>query len=65
MKVNGKQVDISGNSFTISEYLTSIRLNPNTIAIEWNGEILEREKWQSTYIKDSDTLEIIKFVGGG
>jgi len=35
------------------------------IAIEWNGEILEREKWQSTYIKDSDTLEIIKFVGGG
>lgn len=66
MKVNGKEVEIATvTGKTIAEYLSSIKINLNTVAIEWNGEILEREKWKETFLRDSDRIEIIKFVGGG
>ena len=64
MKVNGKQVEFNSGQ-TISQYLVSLRMNPGTVAIEWNGEILVREKWSETTLQENDKLEIIKFVGGG
>lgn len=66
MKVNGKSIELSSIvAKTISEYLFSLRINPETVAIEWNGEILSREKWQETALGENDNIEIIKFVGGG
>jgi sulfur carrier protein len=64
MKVNGKQVEFSTKQ-TIKEYLVSLKINPGTVAIEWNGEILDREKWSETSLGENDKMEIIKFVGGG
>lgn len=64
MKVNGKQVEFTSGQ-TITQYLVSLRMNPGTVAIEWNGEILGREKWSETTLLENDKLEIIKFVGGG
>ena len=64
MKVNGKQVELATKQ-TITEYLISLKINPGTVAIEWNGEILEREKWSETALNSEDKIEIIKFVGGG
>jgi len=66
MKVNGKNIEQSSISAkTIAEYLSALRINPGTVAIEWNGEILGREKWSETALGENDKLEIIKFVGGG
>ena len=64
MKVNGKQVEFTSGQ-TITQYLVSLRMNPGTVAVEWNGEILVREKWPETTLQENDKLEIIKFVGGG
>ncbi len=64
MKVNGKQVELATGQ-TITEYLIALKINPATIAIEWNGEILDREKWSETPLSKDDKIEIIKFVGGG
>lgn len=64
MKVNGKQVDLTTTQ-TITEYLISLKINPNTVTIEWNGEILDRVKWSETFLNSNDKIEIIKFVGGG
>lgn len=64
MKVNGKQVEFSTKQ-TIKEYLVSLKINPGTVAIEWNGEILDREKWSEISLGENDKMEIIKFVGGG
>ena len=60
MKVNGKQVEFNSGQ-TISQYLVSLKINPGTVAIEWNGEILVREKWSETTLQENDKLEIIKF----
>ncbi|MGB7415862.1 MAG: sulfur carrier protein ThiS [Thermosynechococcaceae cyanobacterium] len=45
--------------------LVQLSLNPRLIAIEYNGEILHRQFWEATEIKDGDRLEIVTIVGGG
>ncbi|ASM38017.1 MAG: sulfur carrier protein ThiS [Campylobacter sputorum] len=35
------------------------------IAVELNGKILSKNKFQTTILKDGDKLEIVTFVRGG
>jgi thiamine biosynthesis protein ThiS len=35
------------------------------VAVEHNGEILERAQIATTVLRESDRLEIVHFVGGG
>ncbi len=45
--------------------LEQLRLNPRLIAVEYNGEILHRQFWTETEVKNDDRLEIVTIVGGG
>jgi thiamine biosynthesis protein ThiS len=33
--------------------------------VELNLEIAPRDRWERTFLKDGDRLEIVHFVGGG
>jgi sulfur carrier protein len=35
------------------------------VAVEYNGEILHRQLWDTTYLRPNDRLEIVTIVGGG
>ena len=35
------------------------------IAVERNGEIIPKSEYEKVIVTDSDTLEIVTFVGGG
>jgi sulfur carrier protein len=35
------------------------------VAVEYNGEILHRQLWNTTYLHAHDKLEIVTIVGGG
>ena len=37
----------------------------NRIAVEKNGQIVPKSAYESTVIKDGDSLEVVSFVGGG
>ena len=37
----------------------------NRIAVERNGEIVPKSEYEKVIVTDSDTLEIVTFVGGG
>ena len=37
----------------------------NRIAVEINGSIIPKSKYQTTILKQNDTIEIVSFVGGG
>ncbi|NEP19092.1 MAG: thiamine biosynthesis protein ThiS [Leptolyngbya sp. SIO4C1] len=50
---------------TLPELLTQLGMNPRLVAVEYNGEILHRQFWQSTHLKTGDRLEIVTIVGGG
>ena len=62
--VNGKQTDVAAK--TITELLSELKVkSPDQVAVEWNGEILEREVYASTTVKDGDVIEFLYFMGGG
>jgi sulfur carrier protein len=46
-------------------FLESLGLNPRLVAVEYNGEILHRQYWETTHMQPDDRLEIVTIVGGG
>lgn len=63
VKVNGKEMDISG--VTLSEYLAGTKYEPARIAVEKNGDIVVKSSYDKTVLQDGDVVEIVSFVGGG
>ncbi len=64
IKVNGEEREIL-SPLSIQQYLESLGLSERRVVIEYNGEILSRESWETTILGDGDKLEIVHFVGGG
>ncbi len=64
LKVNGASHSCK-SPITLPELLTQINLNPRLVAVEYNGEILHRQFWSETKLRNSDRLEIVTIVGGG
>lgn len=64
LKINGKSVpEVAGQ--TLGAYLESAGLPHDSIAVEWNEEILPKEKYDTTVLQDGDVVEIVTFMGGG
>jgi sulfur carrier protein len=38
---------------------------PLMVSVEHNGDILDREAFETTTVKDGDTVEFLYFMGGG
>jgi len=47
------------------ELLQRLELQGDRIAVELNRQIVRREQWSSTQLREKDRLEIVQFVGGG
>ena len=62
--VNGERREAPAGA-TVLSLLESLGLDPTHVVVERNGEILRREDFPSTPLAEDDTLEIIRFVGGG
>lgn len=45
--------------------LEDLKYDTKRIAVEKNGEIIPKAQYQDVSINDSDTLEVVSFVGGG
>jgi len=50
---------------TVMEYVSAKGYRTNRIAVERNGQIVPKSAYESTVIKDGDSLEVVSFVGGG
>ncbi len=65
------QLQVNGDIKTCSphtplpDFLEQMGLNPRLVAVEYNGEILHRQFWETTEMKTGDVLEIVTIVGGG
>ena len=67
IKVNGKEkfINNSKKEFTLSEALSHLGYNSNTVIVELNNLIVNNKFWQEKKVKDGDKLEIVSIVGGG
>jgi sulfur carrier protein len=64
VKLNGKVVNLEKEQ-TLFEFLTAKQFDCKTIAVERNGVIVPKAKYDSIRLSNEDTLEIVRFVGGG
>jgi sulfur carrier protein len=45
--------------------LEALGYRPQLVVVEFNGEILPRQRWESQSVGESDELEVVTIVGGG
>ena len=64
MKINGKEIVLK-NTQNISEFLQTNNYNINRIVVELNGKIVNKDKYDTINLKDTDVMEVLTFVGGG
>ena len=62
--VNGDGREVAAGS-TVLDLLTAMDRHPRTVAIEYNGDILPRDRYGETKLAEGDRLEIVGFVQGG
>ena len=63
VKVNGKEMDIAGS--TVADYLMTTDYDAKRIAVERNGEIVFKSKYDETVLENGDSIEVVSCVGGG
>lgn len=64
MKVNGTVVELEKRQ-TLYDYVTMQNFDLAAIAVERNGEIVPKATYKEVWLEEEDTLEIVRFVGGG
>ena len=64
LQVNGEAQTCLTHT-TLPQLLALLGLDPRLLAVEYNGEILHRQCWDTTVIGEGDRLEIVTIVGGG
>ena len=53
------------NEMTVTEYLEACNYVPVQVVVELNEEIIKRDTYDTTVLKDGDVVEILQFMGGG
>jgi len=62
--VNGEERQVDGSS-TVLDLLHSLALDPRTVVVEVNREIVRRPTLGNTPLREGDQIELVHFVGGG
>jgi thiamine biosynthesis protein ThiS len=62
--VNGEARPIAGPA-SLLDLLRQLGLDPRTVVVELNREIVRRPRLADTPVADGDTIELVHFVGGG
>ncbi|MBU5266881.1 sulfur carrier protein ThiS [Virgibacillus proomii] len=65
IRVNGQTLHFSKEKMTIIDLLSSYQLQEKIAVVERNKEIISKEAYRRTELKDGDMIEIVHFVGGG
>ena len=69
--LNVAKIQLNGNSYEVSngtnleDLLNKLKIKKNKVAIEVNGNIIERKKYSNLILNKNDKIEIVHFIGGG
>ena len=61
---NGKEMNVA-EGLAVEALLLKLELNPATVVVECDGEIVLRDDYKNSVLKEGSVVELIKFVGGG
>ena len=69
--LNVAKIQLNGSSYEVNDgtnlkdLLNKLKIMNNKVAIEVNGEIIEKKKYSNLILKKDDKVEIVHFIGGG
>lgn len=63
VSINGEEKDVAAAN--VADLIAQLGVKPDRVAVELNRDIVPRDRWPSTPLRDGDKLEIVHFVGGG
>ena len=64
IQLNGKNRQIKMRC-NLKDLLKILKKVSNKVAIELNGEIADKKKYNKIFLKKNDKIEIVQFIGGG
>ena len=64
IQLNGDPYEINGRT-NLNELLNKLKIQKNKVAIEVNGEIIQKDKYQNLVLRKDVKVEIVHFIGGG
>ena len=64
IQLNGDLYEIN-NGTNLNELLNKLKIQKNKVAVEVNGEIIQRNKYLNLILNKDDKVEIVHFIGGG
>ena len=64
IQLNGDPYEINDGT-NLNELLNKLKIQKNKVAIEVNGEIVEKNKYPNLILNKGDKVEIVQFIGGG
>ncbi|MCJ7777714.1 MAG: sulfur carrier protein ThiS, partial [Sedimentisphaerales bacterium] len=67
LKINGveKQFPAGQLPSTVAELLEQLDIRAATVAAEVDGQIVECKKFAETKLRNGQSIELVRFVGGG
>ncbi len=65
--INGQNRSFDNLSLpvTLAQVIAEMALKGDRVAVELNGQIVQRALWADTSVSFGDRLEVVHFVGGG
>ena len=64
LQINGEPKNFE-SPLTLAALIEILGMKSDRVAVELNRDIVPRDRWAVTELRDSDQLEIVHFVGGG
>jgi sulfur carrier protein len=65
MRIKLKGEPYESPAVTVAELLERLGIQRGRVAVELNLNILPKEEYPTTLLKEGDQLEVVHFVGGG
>ncbi|HVZ61062.1 MAG TPA: sulfur carrier protein ThiS [Terriglobales bacterium] len=62
--INSQEKEFA-HGILLSTLLAQLGIKSDRVAVELNGEIASRTRWETIVLNEGDRLEIVHFVGGG
>lgn len=62
--VNGNEKETNANS-TVSDLLKELEVTGTMFVVEKNLQIVAKEDYATTLVKENDSFELVGFYGGG
>ena len=62
--INGKEEEFE-KEMTVAELLKEKNIRPEVVTVEVNEELVDKEDYEKTVLKDQDEVEMVFYIGGG